>query len=259
MSYLNKIKKFKNIGSSKYKYLVIFLFALTAMFFSLKSVSFADTPVGEAYCYLSQTGITYVCGPNSTYGYTGTPTNANTPGGNTQPYGNVCTVLPIYEVNGKEKQSGCSTTSNAENLFEFTSGECYIEGVNSAGTDVWQAQKDCSSQDFSVIASYGTNMPTDITNTSNDSALVGKCQINSQTCDIVAVYINPIVDFLAAIVGIVVVISIVLGGIQYSASADNPQASAAAKKRIGNALLAAVAFLFLYGFLEFIIPGGFLH
>jgi hypothetical protein len=104
-------------------------------------------------------------------------------------------------------------------------------------------------------------MPPDITSNSSDAAITsssGDCSKGSNSCDLIYKYINPLIDFLAAAVGVVVVISVILGGIQYSASADNPQASAAAKKRIANALLAAIVFLFLWGFLEFIIPGGFL-
>jgi hypothetical protein len=64
------------------------------------------------------------------------------------------------------------------------------------------------------------------------------------------------INFLAAGVGIVVVIMIVIGGIEYTTSADNPQSVASARKKIINALIALVSFIFLYAFLNFIIPGG---
>ena len=67
-----------------------------------------------------------------------------------------------------------------------------------------------------------------------------------------------LINFLAIGVGVVVTISIIIGGIQYSAAGSNPQAMAAAKKRITNALLALVAYMFLYGFVEYLIPGGFI-
>lgn len=69
-------------------------------------------------------------------------------------------------------------------------------------------------------------------------------------------YLVQFVNLLSAVVGIVVVIMIAIGGLQYSASRDNPQATAAAKAKIQNALLGLVAYLFVYAFLQYIIPGG---
>jgi len=68
--------------------------------------------------------------------------------------------------------------------------------------------------------------------------------------------INTIVNFLAALVGIVVIGVIILGGIQYSLAGDNSTATGAAKQRIINGLLALVAFIFTYAFLQWLIPGG---
>jgi hypothetical protein len=237
-----------------YKFALPILFLIVAfVFIGMKQTSYADTPSGVAYCFLEQTGITYQCGPGGPYGFTGTPDQT------TQPYGNDCSVLPIFDTSGTQYATGCGSAPNTTNppYYEFKVGKCYIEGVNSNGVDVWTEQKDCTSGDFSNPASITTSMPSDITNYSTDTA-VGNCGLDGSNCDLVAKYINPIINFLAGAVGIVVVISVVMGGIQYSASGDNPQAAAAAKKRIGNALLAAIAFLFLWGFLQFIVPGGLL-
>ncbi len=69
-------------------------------------------------------------------------------------------------------------------------------------------------------------------------------------------YVRVFTDALSVLVGLVVVAMIVLGGIQYSSASGNPQAVAAAKKRITNALIALVAYLFIFAFLQWIIPGG---
>lgn len=79
--------------------------------------------------------------------------------------------------------------------------------------------------------------------------------LTKDNCTIVK-YIITFINALSAIVGIVVVIMIVVGGIQYSASRDNPQATAAAKGRIVNAVIALVFFLFAFAFLQWIVPGG---
>lgn len=68
--------------------------------------------------------------------------------------------------------------------------------------------------------------------------------------------LNQIVNFLSAGVGIIVTGVIIVGGIQYMTAGDNPQAITAAKKRITNGLIALVAFLFMFAFLQWLVPGG---
>ena len=80
---------------------------------------------------------------------------------------------------------------------------------------------------------------------------------SEKSCDIIKKYIIPFIQLLSAGVGVVVVISIVIGGIQYGSAGGDPAKVSAAKKRIRNAIIALVAYLFLYAFLNFIIPGGF--
>lgn len=98
----------------------------------------------------------------------------------------------------------------------------------------------------------GDNIGTD-----KCSAVVkgGDCKSLSK-CDLMETYVNPLIKVLAALVGVVVVISIIIGGIQYSSSAGDPQAAQAAQKRIRNAIIALVVFIFLYALLNFLVPGG---
>lgn len=77
-------------------------------------------------------------------------------------------------------------------------------------------------------------------------------------CGLIEKYGIPFLNFLGAIVGLVVTIAIVFGGIQYASSADDPSKVAAAKSRIINAVIALIAFLFMFGFLQWLIPGGFI-
>lgn len=76
---------------------------------------------------------------------------------------------------------------------------------------------------------------------------------------------NPIVDlafaiirFLAAGVGVVVVISIILAGIQYSTSEGNPEATMKAKRRIQASLIALVIYIFTFAIVNYLVPGGLL-
>lgn len=68
--------------------------------------------------------------------------------------------------------------------------------------------------------------------------------------------INLIVNFLSVGVGVVVIAMLILGGIQYSIAGANPEAVSKAKQRIINALIALVAYLFIFAFLQWLIPGG---
>jgi hypothetical protein len=71
-------------------------------------------------------------------------------------------------------------------------------------------------------------------------------------------YINPFILLLTAMVGIVAVISIIIAGIQYASSADDPGAVTKAKQRIFNTVVGLVAYIFLFAFLNYLIPGGIL-
>jgi hypothetical protein len=63
-------------------------------------------------------------------------------------------------------------------------------------------------------------------------------------------------NILSAIVVLAAVIMLIVAGIQYTASNGDPQAIAAAKKKISNVLMGIFAFIFLYAFLDWLIPGG---
>lgn len=79
-------------------------------------------------------------------------------------------------------------------------------------------------------------------------------EVNSNI--IVTNYIKPAINFLSAGVGLIIISMVVIGAIQYITSGGSPQAVADARKKIFNALLAFITFIFIYGFLNFIIPGG---
>lgn len=68
--------------------------------------------------------------------------------------------------------------------------------------------------------------------------------------------LNKIVNVLSGLVGVVVVGTIILGGIQFATAGDKADAVSAAKKRITNGVLALVVFLFIFAFLQWLIPGG---
>lgn len=91
----------------------------------------------------------------------------------------------------------------------------------------------------------------------DDEAIGGTRCATATNCELVKTYIQPAVDFFAAIVGVAVVISMIYGGIEYASSAGDPQKAAGGKKRIRNGLFALLLFFFFYAFLRFaLLPGN---
>ncbi len=104
---------------------------------------------------------------------------------------------------------------------------------------------------LSAAGPSGVNVPT-------GSNFDGKCQekdLDKTNCGIVA-YLLTGINVLSALVGVIVVIMIAVGGMQYSMARDNPQAVVAARGRIINALLGLLAYLFMYALLQYLVPGG---
>ena len=68
-----------------------------------------------------------------------------------------------------------------------------------------------------------------------------------------------IINFLSAGVGVVLIFSTVLAGIQWSAARDNPGSVEKAKSRLLSNLLALGLFIFAWALLNFLVPGGLLN
>ncbi|HEU5005096.1 MAG TPA: hypothetical protein VFT49_03375 [Candidatus Saccharimonadales bacterium] len=68
--------------------------------------------------------------------------------------------------------------------------------------------------------------------------------------------VRTVVNIASGLVGVIVVGMVILGGIQYSLARDNSNEIGAAQKRIANALIALVLYMLIFGFLQWLIPGG---
>ena len=88
------------------------------------------------------------------------------------------------------------------------------------------------------------------TNTSVDA-------LHPENCGITR-YIQIFTNALSVLVGVTVIAMLVVGGIRYSSAGANPQAVSSAKKHIANALLALAIYVFMFAFLQWIVPGGLL-
>lgn len=68
--------------------------------------------------------------------------------------------------------------------------------------------------------------------------------------------LNDIINVLGYFVLPIVIIVIIVGGIQYSLAGGNPKQAADARRRIAKALVSLIAYIFLWAFLRYLIPGN---
>jgi hypothetical protein len=115
-------------------------------------------------------------------------------------------------------------------------GDCGGASGNTAPTTKKNA--DCDN----TIGSNGKVSQTKVNKCLNQSPIVHDIQL--------------IVNFLSAGVALIVTAVIIVGGIQYSLAGDNAAAITSAKNRIVNGLIALVAFIFTFAFVQWLIPGG---
>lgn len=85
------------------------------------------------------------------------------------------------------------------------------------------------------------------------------CESGAKKClekNVIIDRLNDVINVLIGLVAVVVIAMVITGGIQYSMAGGSPEKTSAAKKRITNALLAMFAFLLIWGFLQWLLPGG---
>ncbi len=118
----------------------------------------------------------------------------------------------------------------------------------------------CGSSGTSGSSNYNAG---DVVHTSINFGCYGDVCVNSNTNPYCTSPHNPIIDLSFAIirllsdgVGLVIIASIILAGIQYTFSRGEPQSVANATKRIQSSAIALLLFIFAYALLNFIIPNG---
>lgn len=83
------------------------------------------------------------------------------------------------------------------------------------------------------------------------------CNVGNQGADCsITDKLNSIANVLSLGVGIIIVIMIIVGGIQYTMAGGDAGKVAGAKGRITNAIYALIAYFFLFAFFQWIVPGG---
>jgi hypothetical protein len=108
-----------------------------------------------------------------------------------------------------------------------------------------------------VLAAEPSSSTTDIKAKKDDCKIdtdAGET-LSSENCGIIKLVV-VITNILSGIAGLVIIGTIIFGGVQYSMAGPDPSKVQAAKHKITTALLALVLFIFGYAFLQWIVPGG---
>ena len=149
---------------------------------------------------------------------------------------------------------------------------CYVWRSISGGVDDVAEVVDCNSDMIKQAdnAQRGTVEPTDASDleeaTSNtvlgsnvpddkDDCSDPSSNLNEDNCGIIKL-LNIVFNFVSGGVILAVIGNIIFAGIRYSTAQGNPSTSGAAKNRIRTAVMALLMYFLLYGFLQWLIPGG---
>lgn len=144
---------------------------------------------------------------------------------------------------GDERPAACSEFP----VGTYQDDKCYVVTGFMPGTSSQEVP--CSDPRFGSPAGGTTTPPPPNPKPCRASPLT------KDNCWIVY-YIVSFTKVLSGLVGIVIVIMITLGGIQYAAAGPDPGAVVAARKRIINALIALALYIFMFSFLQWLVPGG---
>ncbi len=169
-----------------------------------------------------------------------------------------CSTGQLQVIKIDDRQTGGATCdSGIKNLVQEPAGQ---------GTSIEFSCSDGSTPNQvggTLLCPQGTTMAINttapiISGTAGSAASGCATKPTTDICHNVIIqnYIQPLINFLGIGFGLITTIMIVIGGVQYSAAGDNPQAVQAAKKRIFNAIFALVVFMLMYAFLQFLVPGG---
>ncbi len=167
------------------------------------------------------------------------------------------TTRAIIELICKDAGSGGSAQNCAENIASNGPSDSNISQycTRATGSDNNADYDRCVQQTGDI---YSSSSSSGSGSSSSSGSFSSDCEgetLNKDNCGIVA-YIVLAINFLSAVAMIAIIGSIMFAGYQYMTARDNPQAIGAAKTRIVWALVALLIFIFGYGVLNFLVPGG---
>jgi hypothetical protein len=160
-------------------------------------------------------------------------------------------------ISGWSKIIASQGTGNWKNFMQPSTSSSTGSGggssTSSPGTSTGTAPDDASSTPAGD-KSWGGEIPPTETCSSSDPA--GCLSDPTTESGRIMAILKKGLTILSGAVVMAAVIMLIMAGVQYSASGGEPSGVAAAKKKIGNVLLGLLAYIFLYAFLQWLIPGG---
>jgi len=148
---------------------------------------------------------------------------------------------------------------NAQFGYDPQSDHCYLSGRSVQEFPITSQQ--CANLLEGAGVNTGIEEPTGPT--IEESTNATRDELRNCSSEEECLNLNPIVGYakilintLSGAVGIIAIAVIVVAGIQYASSSGNPNTTAQAKKRIINAIIALIAFAFMFAMLQWLIPGG---
>lgn len=170
-------------------------------------------------------------------------------------------IVPATKLSAQEcfNQSGSAsgiqyTAEECPSNIGAEAGKCYSRPVSSSGVGNF-SEIDCD------VTGRSSGNGDDVlkNDCSGDNIRAGEERISEDDpgnhCGILD-YLVTFINVLSGLAGVVIVASIVMGGIQYSSAGSDASKVSAAKGRIRNAIIALLLFLFGYGILNYLVPGG---
>lgn len=109
---------------------------------------------------------------------------------------------------------------------------------------------------FEEIGNDSSETIEDTANAANPTPTQESADVAGTGSDDLDKILNTIINGLSALVGLVVIISLIVAGIQYMTARDNASQVSAAKGRIVMTLLSLFLFMMGYSLLQWLIPGG---
>lgn len=166
-----------------------------------------------------------------------------------------------------DQMAGNCTVKTPCNDADQLSGKCTPEGTTKPCTEADQLAGNCTKKKTTTpkMVNFNTTGTTQQPSTDGTVKVTNPEREKIRNCGNPdnCIKTNPLIlkvadfiDLLSAAVGVVVIGSIIVGGIMYSASHGDPQLVAKARSRIINAVIAFVAYIFVYAFIQWVIPGG---
>lgn len=111
----------------------------------------------------------------------------------------------------------------------------------------------CSGAQCSPPSGSSTSTPSSTSTTTNSQVANSYC---SSPHNAIIDLTFAIIKFISDGVGLLIIMSLIIAGIQYTFSRGEPQAINSAMKRIQSSVTALIIFIFAYALLNFVIPNG---